>query len=471
MSKKNPFFTPWDHESTSTSLVIWEKSSKFRSRKYFALLLTAYLGIAGCIYFYWQTPQRYTSHFTLMLPGTGTSSKISLDQVGEAQSASTSPYAIQHVNPAVNYKQILLSKSVLNKTLTKLEITPAQFQKPKIKLIDRSSIIEISVKGSGSVDSNKRAWALYQSFSAQLNDLRRDEQQKRADSVKNSLAVYTLSLNQAKHELVDFKKITALISHQQYDGWADSANKMKRQIELLTADRDSTQGYISQLSLSLGINPDRAADAFTLQADELFQLYQQEYQASESNLATYLAKWGSNHPAVLNEKEKRRVALEHVLKRSLELVGLDNLSTLKLLNLGKSRLKSSMFEKLILSFAELKGFDKKISSLNATQKALLGKLSLYADHVAKLDDLERELKLAEAIYTSAAARLDLNKADIYGSYPLVQLLAEPSYPSSPSSPKKLISLIGAVLAAILSTFSLTLLWYRKKLLHKVLANL
>ncbi|PCJ12375.1 MAG: hypothetical protein COB04_05770 [Gammaproteobacteria bacterium] len=471
MRNKNPFFTPWDEPTTSTALVIWKKSPKQRWRKYFLLLLLAYIGIASGLMLYWNTPKGYTSHFSLMLPGTGNSSKVSLERVGEAQSASTSPYAIQNVNPSVNYKQILLSNSVLVKTAHKLNLDESVFQKPKVKLVDRSSIIQISVKGISSVDSNRRAWALYQSFTDQLTALRQDEQQKRAQSVKKSLFVYTQTLNDDKQRLVAFKKKTALISHKQYDDWTSSAEQLRQQIELLKADQTNIQGYIDQLSSSLSINPDRAADAFTLQADELFQLYQAQYHLSESQLANHVSKWGNNHPAVINEKEKRRVAQEHLLKRSLELVGLDNLSTLKLINLGKSRLKSGMFEKLILSFAESKGLNNKIVSLTATQKELVSKISLFSDHVAKLDDLERELNLSEAIYTSAAAQLDLNQVDIYGSYPLVQVLAKPSYPKAPSSPNKIISLLGAIMAAILSTFSLTLLWYRKKLLHKVLANL
>ena len=75
------------------------------------------------------------------------------------------------------------------------------------------------------------------------------------------------------------------------------------------------------------------------------------------------------------------------------------------------------------------------------------KLGAVAAH---LDDLQRDHMIANAVFSSALARLDASKSDQYASYPLAQMLSEPTLPDSPSSPRMLFAAIAAFGGSALS---------------------
>ncbi|MEP1942566.1 MAG: hypothetical protein ABJJ03_05590, partial [Sulfitobacter sp.] len=71
---------------------------------------------------------------------------------------------------------------------------------------------------------------------------------------------------------------------------------------------------------------------------------------------------------------------------------------------------------------------------------------------------------------SAIARSEASKSDIYASYPLVQVLEDPSLPKKPSSPnRKLVVLAGAA-ATVMLMIGLSLGWIRSALISKLLAK-
>ncbi|MEB3336343.1 MAG: hypothetical protein VKJ46_02705, partial [Leptolyngbyaceae bacterium] len=66
-------------------------------------------------------------------------------------------------------------------------------------------------------------------------------------------------------------------------------------------------------------------------------------------------------------------------------------------------------------------------------------------------------------FASTLAKSDLGKGETFSSYPLLQLLEEPSLPETPTAPKPTIVLIGALFGSIFSTTGLTLLWWRQRI--------
>ena len=81
--------------------------------------------------------------------------------------------------------------------------------------------------------------------------------------------------------------------------------------------------------------------------------------------------------------------------------------------------------------------------------------------VARLEDLKKDHLLAEAVFTSAVARLDTNKADVFASYPLTQVLATPDLPQSKSAPLLIFAVAGGLAGTILSSAAWTLAWLRQ----------
>ena len=89
---------------------------------------------------------------------------------------------------------------------------------------------------------------------------------------------------------------------------------------------------------------------------------------------------------------------------------------------------------------------------------------------ARLEDLQRDFSVAEAVFASAMARTQTNKADLFASYPLVQVLADPSLPDAPSSPKRKLALAAGIAANFFLFIGLLMGWMRRPLIDKLLAR-
>ena len=89
---------------------------------------------------------------------------------------------------------------------------------------------------------------------------------------------------------------------------------------------------------------------------------------------------------------------------------------------------------------------------------------------AKLADLAGDLRVAEAVFSSALARLDTNKSDPFASYPLVQTLEAPSLPRAKSAPSPVFAIAGAMGATLLILIGFLLLWLRQPIIRKLLPN-
>ena len=81
---------------------------------------------------------------------------------------------------------------------------------------------------------------------------------------------------------------------------------------------------------------------------------------------------------------------------------------------------------------------------------------------ATLSDLKRNTQVAEAIFSANLTKLDINKSNIVGSYPLVQVISEPSLSEKPITPNKPLALAGAILGSLLSTTGIALFWLRDR---------
>ena len=95
---------------------------------------------------------------------------------------------------------------------------------------------------------------------------------------------------------------------------------------------------------------------------------------------------------------------------------------------------------------------------------------VVGDLHGQLADLMRDLRVAEAVFSSALARLDTNKSDPFASYPLVQILEAPSLPREKSAPSSLLAIAGGVGATLFTLLGFLLLWLRQPIIRKLLPN-
>ncbi|MFN6066460.1 MAG: hypothetical protein ACK45T_04675, partial [Pseudanabaena sp.] len=114
-----------------------------------------------------------------------------------------------------------------------------------------------------------------------------------------------------------------------------------------------------------------------------------------------------------------------------------NLAVLQQLSIksesGSSR--ESLFRDLVAIQTEQQGIVAQTEALSNQIEELEARLKIIVQKQSKLDNLQREVQIAEAVFASTLAKLDLGKSDIFISYPITQLLAEPNLPDEKTSPK------------------------------------
>lgn len=102
-----------------------------------------------------------------------------------------------------------------------------------------------------------------------------------------------------------------------------------------------------------------------------------------------------------------------------------------------------------------------------TERERLQQLSASA---ARLKDLQRDFSVAEAVFASAIARAQSTKSDVYASYPLVQVLENPSLPERPSSPDRKLAIAAGAAATFMLLIALVLGWIRSAVIGRLLAT-
>ncbi|BDX08253.1 GumC family protein [Planctobacterium marinum] len=414
-----------------------------------------------------QSP-KFKSEMDLVLPGTGSSSNVSLNEVGQVVSQTSAPFGAGGFNPRVNYKEMLSSRGVLKRAAEKTNLPLAKFGEPKIKLTEQTSIISISITGTSSDQSQLKAWALYEALQDELDHLRADEVARRDASIKNVLAEYRERTNFARGEIVDFQQRALLVSKDQMDQLISTVAQINEKQLYVQSELVELEDYIQQLSLDLQVSPRLAGKALMLQSDPEFRGYIAELSQATTQLSEFRSRWGNKHPKVIAETGRVNVAKASLIQRGGELSGVEATNLFTTLHLDNNPKRAQLFADLIDSFARKQGKVSELQDLKRSHLHLTDQLKVYAREVAELDRLQKEFDLAEAVYTSAAARLEANKADVFASYPVVQMLTTPSFPIQQTSPNPLIAIAAGLFGVFFITFGLIVLWQRKALIQLLL---
>jgi uncharacterized protein involved in exopolysaccharide biosynthesis len=165
------------------------------------------------------------------------------------------------------------------------------------------------------------------------------------------------------------------------------------------------------------------------------------------------------------ERDTLRIAMT---QRGRELTGIGPGALMRMVDLSVSDGRSNLFEGLINNKVEYDGARASLTEIRsdlARQQRQSGKL---VTHASQLADLTRDHRIAEAVFSTALARVDTNKQDPFASYPLVQTLEEPSLPRKPASPSLVLALAGALGATFLLFVGFMLTWFRQPILSKLL---
>ncbi|MCG9757645.1 hypothetical protein CWC29_001670 [Pseudoalteromonas sp. S4498] len=436
-------------------------------RPYLATCLISYCVIALMVVFYLQLPPKYSSDFDMVLPGTGANSNVSLDDVGQVVSSTSAPFG-KGYNPRVNYKEMLMSRNLLESAATAVELDIKTFGRPKVRLTEQTSILNVEISASSAKLAEQKAWALFNALQNQLEFLRADEVARRDDSIKAVLDQYRERLNIARNNITDFQQRSLLVSTDQLTQHIATLANLKEQIVMMNAEIGRSEYYVSQLSVDLGVSPSMAGQAFALQSDGEFRAYLSELTESSAQLSEYRSRWDEGHPKVKAELARFEQSKQALRIRSEGLVGPHAAHAFQTMDLESNPNRAQLFADLIGAFAAKKGIEAKQADLKNSVQILSEKIKVYAREAAELDRLEREFDLAEAVFTSAAARLEASKADVFASYPVIQLMTPPSVSINASSPKKSLAIAAALAAMIFLTMGMLMVNKRREIVSAIL---
>ncbi len=448
---------------------------KVQWKRYVFMVLLANAGIWGATLGYLKVVKpSYLSQWALIFPGSTSGVNLNLPDIGQASSSETSPFGGGSTDPRANYQYLATSEGVLEAAASAVKLPVEKFGKPRIKLVDNTTILQFEISGESAHQAQKKALALNQSLMKQLDTLRAEEVVRRDVGTQSILKSAQEKLRSAQAKLSQFKERSGLNSNDQVSNLAINIEQLrKKRAESLAQERQSAQ-RLEELTRNLAVAPKQASEAFVLQADQIFQLSLKTYSEATANLEVLLSKWGPNHPQVVKELARQQTAEAALLERSQALLGRPvEQKDLAFLQLGSSNAsgggREGLFQQLVTVQADQRGFDAEAKALKQEITKLESRLSDLAQKASQLDRLQRDVQVAEAVFASTVTKLDLGKGNIYSSYPLVQIFREPTVEKKPSSPKTTLILAGAAAGSLLTSVGLALIGVRNHRVRLALA--
>lgn len=403
-------------------------------------------------------PKTYKSNWSVILPGAGVDARVSLDRIGQTQLSSSSPFSDKALSPKVNYKEIATSRTVLGDAAQRVGLTLKEFGKPRIKLVDQTSIIQFSVYGPSPREAQQRAYALYEALKAKLNALRSDEIRWRNKAIRSNIDDVESNLKAARRKLISLQVGSGLSSLEQYKQLVSSTEMLRRTLASAKADLAEAQTQIRTLSGKLGVPLSSAAGLIALSSDPEFQSLWTAYSAASSKYAENSRRLGAAHPRVLDPQSKMRSVRQSLIALISARSPTPIEQVERLLYSAQQGSYVTLLSRLLSKHAEGEGLKAKISEIETSIDEQEERRKKYGVIAARLDDLQRDHLVANAVFSSAVARIDATKSDIYASYPLLQILEEPTRPEKPSSPRLLFAVIGAFAGCLLATLGWLFAW-------------
>ena len=328
-------------------------------------------------------------------------------------------------------------------------------------------MINLEITGSSPQDAQARGDALLAAFFAELNALREDEQTTREDSGLAAIAEYRNSVAATRADIARLQQETGLISAGQYDAMVEATRVLESRVQDLGATLGEKTQSMASLEDTLGIPAQTAAATLKLFADAEFNALTKEVGTHAAALAEARSRFGEGHPKVQDARAAHRAATDAALQQAAQVTGMD-IVQLKSLDLAPAGARADLLAQLVRMDAERSGIAREFADLSSRLRQDLAKQQNLTAAAARLQDLQRDFSVAEAVFATAIARSQSTKSDVYASYPLVQVLENPSLPDRPSSPNRKLALAAGAAATLMLLIGLVLGWLRSALIGRLL---
>lgn len=437
-----------------------------RLPRYTGIFLMGAAGIWAPITGYLKTaPLSYSSHMSLILPGSGAAASVNLNDIGQASSFASSAFASNSISPTETYKRLLGAGRIVKDAADHLGLDKRAFGEPRIRLVDQTAFIHVEMTGPTPEDAQARNAALLDAFFAEIDRLRADELATREDGGLSAIREYQASVAGTRDEIAALQRETGLYSTGQYARQVDELDALRAQLDTLTTELQRAEGTVARLEARLGTDALGAALILRVNADSNYLALLETMAEAAADLADAQSRYGSQHPKVIGAQAAHDEARAQAAARVAEITG--NRMDLERANAGG---RTDLLTDLVRQESERTGLAAQLAELTAQVRAESARLDALAPAAARLEDMSRDFSVAEAVFASAIARTQSTKSDIYASYPLVQVLEDPSLADAPTSPKRKLALGAGVAATMMLLISLFLGWLRKPLIEKLLVR-
>jgi uncharacterized protein involved in exopolysaccharide biosynthesis len=440
-----------------------------RYRRYFATMAApialVWLSTGAWIAF---APESFESHFTLILPGSGAGGSLNVESIGQAESAAVSAFSSSTLSPTENYKRLLMADVTLRDAAKGAGEDAAAFPEPDIKLVDQTNLISVQISGSSPEQAHRRAQALRQAFLDQLDRLRTDEAKMREQSDIRHMGELEAKVRETQRKLLAFQANNGLVSLDQFNSRIsniDALREREREARTIVRQREAQSASFGG---SLGTGPRGANATLRLKSDPVFQKLVERYAMLDADAEQKSATLGEAHGDMAQADSERDTLRTAMTRRGRQLIGIGPSALMRMVDLSVSDGRSTLFEGMINNKVERDGARAGLAEIRGDLARQQRQSRRLVTQASQLADLTRDHRIAEAVFSTALARVDTNKQDPFASYPLVQTLEEPSLPRKPASPSLLLAVVGAFGATFLLLFGFLLTWFRQPILNKLL---
>lgn len=412
-------------------------------------------------------PRRYASEIALILPGAGASTSINLSDIGQASSSANSAYSSSTLSPTVTYQSLLQSTRVAERAAKSIGEDAHAIGKPTVKLLDQTSLINVTVSGGSPQQAQRRAQALLESFMFELDKLREDEIARRESATSGAVKTYRDQVEAVRDRIIKLQAQSGLNSKEQYNNYVSANDALKARISELKATLAQTNDKISALSGILHVTPDRAAITLKLRADPLFITLADTYAKDDAAFAEQSAHLGPNHPRFVSLHNQVEGVRHQMIDRANNLGQMTGDEITREIDTASDTSRAALMSQLVTLVSERDGTGAEVQTFSDTLAAGEAKVQVLTDAAARLEALDSDYKVAEAVFASALVRINTSKTDVFASYPMVQVADTPALPVKPTSPSLLIGLAAGVAATFFLFIAFAMAWIRRPLLEKI----
>ena len=414
------------------------------------------------------TPPTYTSDVSLILPGSGAQASVNLAELGQASSSAASAFSSTRVSPTQTYKRLIAANRTLERAASQLKLERGALGSPRIKLVDETSLIHFSMRGPTPEEAQIRANAILAVFLEELDVLRKDELDHREQAARVAITDYEKAVDKLRKNIAQVQRESGLVSFDHYKDIVAERDDLASRVEEARSELRSADASMLALTRLLGIDANMAALNLRLLADPEVQELSQTLAEQNASLAEAQGRFGARHPVVTSAWHALAGTKEQLFARGQFIAGPEVVLTSAKLDLAPNPQRSALLADLVGMAAQCESKSNALETIEEQLAAVNDRIDGLAPLAARLDDLSRDYQVAEAVFASALARVDTSKAEVYASYPLVQVLADASLPDRAMSPRPKIAIAAGGVATLMVLFALALAWVRRPLISKLL---